>query len=1111
MLEDNNGHHQKICQVSFAQQQMWLLDRLDPGNAAYNIARALRIRGSLSAEVLTESLRSIAARHESLRTTFYEFDGEPVQVITAGVNVDFPILDLSELTESQREAETLRLARQEAQRPFDLAKGPLLRATLLRLKSDEHVFIIVMHHIVTDAWSMSVLFREIGQFYETLALGRPSRPPDLPIQYGEFARRQRDLQKGEDFDRHLAYWRSQLAGVDPVLDLPSDLIRPAVRTSAGANERVVFPTELMDGLKELSREANATLFMTLLAAFQVLLSRYTGHDDLVVGSPTAGRNEVELEPLIGFFVNTLVLRSDLSGNPTFRELLGRVREVALDAYAHQDVPVEKVIDQVQVPRSLSHSPLFQVMFILQNAPKQIIDLAGLTLEELEFDSGTAKFDLTVEMAEMDEGLACAVEYNTDVIEQTVVLRMLGHFQMLLQSVVDDPGRRVLDFSLMDEEERRRLVVEWNDTAEEYHHDKCIHTLFEDQVERTPSAAAVTDRTRTVTYLELNNRTNKLAHYLRRRGVARGAIVAVFLERSIEAVESLLAVMKTGAAYLPIDPSYPLERVSFMLEDSRAITLLTVRGLSERIPKSASDVICLDVDWETVAHENDTNPETSVNSEEPAYVIYTSGSTGRPKGVVGPHLASVNRFAWMWNAFRFAPNEVCCQKTALSFVDSVWEIFGPLLQGVPSVIIPEEELGDPDRMVRTLAENRVSRIVLVPSMLRFLLENVPDLRRKVPELKLWITSGETIAPALARRFEQTLPDARLVNLYGSSEVAGDVTSYLIQRGSAMNRVPIGRPIANAQIYVLDRALNPAPTGVAGEIYVGGDNVARGYLNNLELTSQKFIPDPFAGGGGRLYRTGDLGRFRFDGNLEFLGRVDSQVKIRGIRIELGEIESVLVQHPSVRAAAVIVSGDHGDERLAGYLVCDQGMIDESEIRRFLRAKLPEHLVPSWFVAMEALPLTPNGKVDRRALMAHDRTQQESQRAYVAPRNATETRLAGIVTEVLGIERASIHDNFFELGGHSLRGMQVIARIRKLFHVELPLRTLFDEPTVAGLSVEIDKAKKLTVVTEIVASNKKIELMSRERLLARLNELSDSQIEALLSSMPRIKQDDHDSGDM
>jgi amino acid adenylation domain-containing protein len=1111
MLESvKNGRH-KIRPISFSQQQLWLFDQLDPGNPTYNIARAIRARGPLSGEALRESLQAIVARHESLRTTFAEIEEEPVQVIAAGCSLEFPTIDLSDVPKSKRESEALRLARDEAQRSFDLTSGPLMRATLLRLGADEHILVLVMHHIITDGWSMGVLFKELGQLYEACAAGLPSPLPDLPIQYGDFAVWQRKSLKGEVLDRHLAYWRSQLAGADPVLEIPTDRARPAARTPHGGTQRVLFSSALRERLKAVGREANATLFMTLLAAFQVLLWRYTNRDDLLVGSPTAGRNEIELEDLVGFFVNTVVIRTDLSGNPPFRELVRRVRDVALEAHEHQDAPLVKVMEALQVPRSLSYSPLFQVMFILQNVPRQGLEFAGLTLEELEFDSGTAKFDLTVEMAEEDDGLSCAFEYSTDILQPATVARMLGHFRSLLEGIAADPDRRLSVLPLMTEAERHRLLAEWNDTAADYPRDQCIHELFEAQAERTPTAVALVCRDRRVTYRELNARANQLAHHLRRRGVGPGVLVGICVERSVEAVAGLLGILKAGGAYVPMDPAYPPQRLRFMLEDSRAPVLLTTPGLMERVPGTACEIFHLDRDWASVAHESDANPDSRVGPQDLAYVMYTSGSTGTPKGVLASHRASVNRFAWMWKQWAFAPGEVCCQKTALSFVDSVWEIFGPLLQGIRTVIIPDEDLENPDRMVQTLAANRVTRIVLVPSVLALLLDGVPDLRGRAPELRFWITSGEAITPELARRFEERLPEATLINLYGSSEVAADVTWYHIRSSRSLDRIPIGRPIANTQIYVLDHELNPVPIGVPGEIHVGGHSLARGYLNNPELTSQKFISDPFASDSqARLYKTGDLGRLLSDGNLEFLGRVDNQVKIRGVRIELGEIESVLRTHPSVRAAVVTVSGSGGDERLTGYVVVNDPPPDQSDLRRFLRAKLPDNMVPAWFLALDALPLLPNGKVNRRALPPPDEASRERGRAYVAPRNDMEYRLAGIMAEVLNLERMGVDDNFFELGGHSLRGIQVIARVRKVFQVELPLRTLFEEPTVAGLCLEIEKARKRDPGTAISSPARRITLSPREQLLARLKQLSDLELEALLNSMPGKNRDERETGE-
>ncbi len=1087
----------QIRPVSHAQLRLWLLDRLDPGTAAYNLGRVFRLRGTLAEAALRDSLEAVVARHEVLRTTFREMDGEPMQVVAATRAVEVPLLDLSGVPEPEREAEALRLARAEGQRPFDLTRDALLRATLLRLGKNHHLLWLFMHHIVTDAWSMSVLFDELGQHYQASITGRPVALPELPLQYGDFARWQRESLQGPVLDAQIAHWRGQLAGAEPVLELPTDRPRPVERTAHGAIQRVVFPPELRDRLKALGREVNGTLFMTLLAAFQVLLARYTGRDDIVVGSPAAGRRDVELENLIGFFVNTLVLRTDLSGDPTFRELLGRVREVTLDAYGHQEVPFEKLIADLHVPRSLSHSPLFQVMFILQNALKQRLELPGLTLEELEFDPGTAKFDLTVDMAEVDEGLSCAFEYSTDLFEASTVTRMLGHFRALLEGAAADPGRRLSALPMLEASERHRLVIEWNDTAADYPRRSGIHQLFDVQASRTPDAVALIDGERRVTYRELHARANRLAHHLKARGVRPGGLVGICIERSIEAVVGLLGILKAGAAYVPLDPAYPQSRLAFMLADSGAPVLLTTRHLRDRLPAGTAQVVDLDADREAIGREPVTTPDGGVGPQDLAYVIYTSGSTGTPKGVLAVHQASLNRFAWMWRRWPFTPQDVCCQKTSLSFVDSVWEIFGPLLQGVLSVIVPDDVVGDPPRLVDLLATHRVTRIVLVPSVLRVLLDTVPDLGRRLPDLTFWVTSGEAIAVDVARRFEKILPEATLVNLYGSSEVAGDVSAYVISGGGARERIPIGRPIANTRLYVLDAHAAPVPIGVPGEIHAGGDGLARGYLHDPELTARKFVRDPFAGDPpARLFRTGDLGRFLPDGNLEYLGRVDNQVKLRGVRIKLGEIESVLRAHPSVQAAVAVLAEVEDDARLIAYVVPGGRRPESSELRRFVRDRLPDHMVPASFMLLDALPMTPNGKLDRRALASLAPTPVEGARSYVAPRTPTEDALAAIMAEVLKVDRVGIHDDFFELGGHSLLAIQVIARVRKILRVELPVRSLFTEPTVAGLGPEIERARASGAVPAMPSPTRG--LNSREQLLTRLAGLSDAEVEALLARL-------------
>jgi amino acid adenylation domain-containing protein len=915
-----------VFPTSFPQQLLWLLDQLEPGRAIYNLPGPVRLTGALDIAALEQSLNEIVRRHEALRTTFDEVDGTPVQVIAPGLELTLPVTDLCHLPAGEREAASRRLVTEEARKPFDLARGPLVRAELLRLGDQEHVLLLTMHHIVSDGWSLQVLNKELAALYEAFSAGRPSPLPGLPIQYVDFAHWQREWLQGEALEKQLAYWRAQLAGAPAVLELPTDRPRPAEQSFRGAQASVMLPASLTEALKAMGQREGATLFMTLLAAFQALLSRYTGHEDIVVGSPIANRTRTELEGLIGFIANLLALRTDLSGDPSFRELLGRVREVTLGAYAHQDLPFERLVGELQPERSLSHAPLFQVMLVLLNNPREVLRLPGLTLEPLEVDTGTAKFDLALFIWEEEGGLKVQSEYNTDLFDAATITRMLTAFQNLLRGVVVDPDQPLSALPLLTNTERHQLLVEWNKSHADYPN-RCIHELFEAQAARTPDAVALVFEDKQLTYRELNRRANQLAHYLRKRGVGPESLVGVCLERSLELVVGLLGILKAGGAYVPLDPGYPPERLAFMLEDAQVPWLLTEQRLWDKMNVGQdailSHIVRLDADWEAIAEESEQNPASGVTADNLAYVIYTSGSTGRPKGVLGLHRGAVNRFAWMWDAYPFEAGEVCCQRTSLNFVDSVWEIWGPLLQGVRTVLVPDEALKDAEQLVQTLAAHHVTRIVLVPSLLRVILDTFADIRSRLPELKHWVTSGEAISLELAQRFFEALPRSILINLYGSSEVSADVTCYDTGRMSdQLSSVPIGRPLANTQIYLLDRYLNPSPIGVPGELHAGGAGLARGYLNRPELSAEKFIPSPFSEEpGARLYKTGDLARYLPDGNIEYLGRLDHQVKVRGYRIELGEIEAALRAHPAVQETVVMAREDEpGEARLVAYVVHD-----------------------------------------------------------------------------------------------------------------------------------------------------------------------------------------------
>jgi len=1047
--------------LSFAQQRLWFLDQLEPGSALYNIPISYRLRGLLNITALEESLNEIVRRHEALRTSFSNAQGQPVQAIAPTSRLTLPVADLTSLPVAGREAEVLRLATDEAQRPFDLAQAPLFRASVLRLADEEHILLLTMHHIVSDGWSMGVLFQELSTLYDAFSTGKPSPLSELPIQYADFAAWQRRWLQGEVLESQLTYWKKQLADVPAGLELPTDHPRPPAQSFRGARQSMVLPQALTNRLKALSHQESVTLFVTLFAAFQTLLHRYTGKDDIIVGSPIAGRNRTEIEGLIGFFVNTLLLRTDLSSDPSFRELLGRVRKVALEAYDHQDLPFEKLVEELQPERNLSHSPLFQVMFVLQNAPMTALRLRGLTVNSLKVDSETAKFDLTLSMVEEVDSLRGIIEYNTDLFDGATIHRMVGHFQTLLESIVADPGQRLSDLSILTKAEKQQLLLEWNDTKTDYPKDKCVHELFEAQVERTPDAVALVFEDKQLTYGELNRRANQLAHYLRKLGVGPEVLVSICVERSLEMVIGQLGIVKAGGAFVPFDPDYPKERLAFMLEDSQARVLLTQRQLVDELfedkrskiensdPRSSilnlqPKVVCLDTDWEIIAQESDANPVSDVLPDNLVYVIYTSGSTGKPKGVPTPQSGFVNLMAWLKRVHSVTPADRATQLASPAFDASIWEVWPYLAAGASVHIVDEETRVSPLQLLQWLTTKRISICFLPTPLAEAVLE------KPWPSgvaLRALLTGGDK----LHRSPLKTLP-FRFVNNYGPTENSAVTTWAPVATGIDSHvPLPIGRPIDNNQLYLLDRHLNPVPIGVFGELFIGGDGLARGYFRRPELTAEKFIPNPFSNEPGtRLYKTGDLVRYLADGNIEFLGRIDHQVKIRGFRIELGEIEAVLGQHPAVREVVVVARKEsRSDKRLVAYVVPNQGLSPStSELRNFLKNKLPEYMVPSTFVMLDALPLTPNGKVDRRALPALDGARPELDGTFVAPRTQAEAMLAGIWAEVLKLEQIGVRDNFFELGGDSILGLQIIARANQT-GLRLTPKQLFQHQTIAELA--------------------------------------------------------------
>ncbi|HST58816.1 MAG TPA: amino acid adenylation domain-containing protein [Longimicrobium sp.] len=1034
--------------LSFAQERLWFLDRLQPGSAFYNISSALRLGGELDVAALERALGEVVRRHEALRTTFTAAGDAPVQTIAPFAGFVLPIEDLSELDEADAEAAVTRRASEEAARPFDLAAGPLFRAVLLRIGDADHVLLVTMHHAVSDGWSMNVLVREISALYAAYRDGGESPLPDLPVQYADYAVWQRAQLSGDALDRQLAYWRERLAGAPELLELPIDHPRPAVQGHHGASVPVAFPAELLERLRTLGQREGATLYMVLLGAFQLLLAKYAGSDDVVVGSPIAGRTRGETEGLIGFFANTLVMRTDLGGDPDFREVLRRVRETALGAYEHQEMPFEKLVAELQPERSLAHSPLVQVTFSLENADDAPAALPGLDVRGVSAALETAKFDLSLGLVATGHELRGGLAYSTELFDRSTIDRMLAHLQRVLEQVAEDARVRLSGIHLLMEDERRQ-VESWNAAPVDVAFAP-VHARFAAQAARTPDAVALRAAGETLTYAALEHRSNQLARWLRARGVGPEGRVAVCLERSAELVVALLGVLKAGGAYVPLDPAYPAERLSWMLADADAPLVLTEARLRDGLPSHAGETVCLDAHAAEIAAESGEAPGGAIHAENLAYVIYTSGSTGRPKGVAVPHGALDNHMQWMQRRFPLGVDDRVLQKTPFSFDASVWEFYAPLLAGATLVVAGPEAHRDPAELARAVQDERITVLQLVPSLLRALLED-GDLASPNPLVRLFC-GGEALPAELAARAREAL-GVEVINLYGPTEACIDATSHVHTVDEAGATVPIGRPVDNVRAWVLDRAGAHAPLAAPGELYLGGRQLARGYLGRPGLTAERFVPDAFSGEpGARLYRTGDRARWRADGTLEYRGRLDEQVKVRGVRIEPAEIEAVLRTHPAVAACAVAAREDvPGQPRLAAYVV---GEADWDELRAHLRRSLPESMIPTAWMRLDALPLAPSGKLDRRALPAPESASVE---AYVAPRTPAEEMLAGIWGAVLRTDRIGIHDGFFALGGHSLLATRVVSRIREGFGVELPLRAVFEHPTLAGLAERVEELRR------------------------------------------------------
>jgi amino acid adenylation domain-containing protein len=1046
----------KDIPLSFAQERLWFFNQLEGASATYNIPAALCLTGILNLGALHQALAEIVRRHEALRTSFSNTGGRPIQIIHPSATMDLEVIDLQHLSVNDRESMVTQQIQQSALSPFDLEIAPLMQCSVLQLSQTESVFCINMHHIVSDGWSIGVLVQELSALYSAYCAGEPSPLSELEVQYADFALWQRQWLSGEVLERQLQYWVSQLQGIPELLQLPTDRPRPSIQAYRGTTASFPLGQELTEQLKALSQQTGCTLFITLLSAFATLLYRYSGQSDIVIGSPIANRNQPEIESLIGFFVNTLVLRTQMEEQLSFDHLLQQVRETVLKAYEHQEVPFEKVVEALQPQRCLSHSPLFQVMFILQNMPLDEIELPGINLSRIEQESTSAKFDIALSIVETSLGLDCEWEYSTDLFDESTIKQMASHFESLLLAIVSNPQQPVSELPLLTPAERQQLLFDWNNPQADYFQDKCIHKLFEEQVWIRPGAIALVHDQEQLSYGHLNERANQLGHYLQSEGVSSETIVGLCVERSIEMVVGILGIIKAGGAYLPLDPNYPKERLEFMMDDAGVSWVLTQEELENELPEHKAQVLCLDRDWDRVCTHSTENIATRVRPEELAYVIYTSGSTGTPKGVLIEHRNVTRLFEATDEWFGFDSEDVWTLFHSYAFDFSVWEMWGALLHGGQLVVVPHWVSRSPEDFYRLISNQRVTVLNQTPSAFVQLMQaeergNPADLN-----LRLVVFGGEALEVRSLRPWFERHGDKRpqLVNMYGITETTVHVTYRPLEmsdleRGSSV----IGKPIPDLQTYLLDEHLQLVPIGVAGELYVGGAGVARGYLNREQLTTERFIADPFGGKvGSRLYRTGDLGRYLRDGNIEFLGRADQQVKIRGFRIELGEIEAALIEHPDLRQVTVISIQDTSeDKRLVAYLV--SYVIEQkpsvSDLRQFLKAKLPDYMIPVAYVYLDTLPLTPTGKIDRQAFPFPDQSLLLLNQSFAPPQNNTERKLARIWSDVLDIEKIGIDDDFFAIGGDSLKAVRIVQK----FGSSLSVSDLLRDSNIRELARTVD----------------------------------------------------------
>ena len=1059
--------------LSFGQEQLWFLSQIQD-NTTYNLPLALQISGSLNISVLEQVITEIVRRHEILRTNFQQIEGKNLQVIRPEINISLQVINLEQITAKQQLQNVERLINQETDKIFNLSEDDLFQSTLYQLNQNSYILLLNMHHIISDGWSIGILLQELSTLYGAYLAGNKSPLPDLQIQYADYAIWQKEKFTSEIREKQLNYWKQQLADIPPLLELPTDKPRPPIQSFRGGIWEFSINSNLSQKIRTLTQQSDATLFMTMLAAFVILLYRCSGQDDILIGSPMAGRNRQEIQSLIGYFVNTVVLRTKLTGNPNFREILNQVRQVATDAHNYQDIPYNQVVEALNPQRNLSYNPVFQILFDLQHSLTDKLQLPGLTLQPFLGEHSISKFDLSLIIEDRGTELIGAWEYSSDLFTQETISRITENFQTLLNGIVNNPETPINQLPIISAFEQQQILEKWNNTQQDYPESFCIHELFTQQVIKTPDAIAVKFGNQQLTYTQLNQKANQLANYLQNCGVTSEVLVGLYLERSLDILIAILAILKAGGAYLPLDPKYPQTRLTDILNDSQVSIILTqeklLTSLSSPLPRGETPltpyqgkIILLDTDLTIISQQNIETPISAIKPDNLAYVIYTSGSTGKPKGVMITHQNIVNHATSIIDKYQINSHDRILQFTTFIFDVAAEEIFPAWLSGATLIICPQEMVTNLIEFSQFLAQESLT-VVNLPTP--YWQEWVLEIDRKVSQipdsLRLVITGSDQVLPEKLALWQKLVTEKRQniqwINAYGLTETTITSTVYQLPVNYQLNTthsVPIGRPIANTEIYILDQNLQPVPIGIPGELHIGGAGLARGYLNRKQLTNEKFISNPISSSkSSRLYKTGDLARYLPDGNIEFLGRIDYQVKIRGFRIELGEIEAVLAQHPLVKSSAVIVREiQPGNKQLVAYVVTEDHSNIQQDLRSFLKQNLPDYMLPAFFVRLAELPLTPTGKINRRALSAL-MLELNHEIDYILPRNPLEQKLAEIWCQVLGLEKVSVEENFFDLGGHSLATIQIISRIRETLKIDLPLQYLFTEPTIAGLTKIINQ---------------------------------------------------------